>query len=874
VASAGLPVDFGRISQDHPALPKLRALLEVKVVSLSMNFPRFLLFLILAGSMGAFGGLPGMLARAHAQAPPPETDIATSPPAQTGSQAPQPIAVGEVPKRAEATRAELASLVPPEASRRTRERTEAKLDRALAETEASLARARRALAGRPNLRTLQRLQAELRGVSKLLQPLEGELDGRLARRQTSIQRLDRIEAAWNKTADVARRESPGATVVNRIAAVRGEIDQARSAAREQGRRTLALRDRLVDPGGAIVISRDQVQAAIEARFTGIFQVGQPPLWSLEVRESIAEEWKVGRSHFPKQFREVWEDPRGRLPILGFQFALFVALALGLRSLRGRARSRTDQHYDLRDAQQVFERPLATALIIVLMTPVQPMGHLGPVAAALLAAAVWSIARRFLARAMAPLAWGIALLYVVNQWGGHLDAIPTFERVAFVLQIIGALGLLLWLLRPSRLADIPPELRQAPFLRVVGAAMRLAVGVLALAIVADLFGWSDLAGLLGGGAMQGGYLGAFVFVLLKVARSLTAFALVLWPLRLLRSISKHRPLVRRRLDRLLTVAAVFLWAALFLGQLDLRGYATAGIGLALSAGVSVGTLSITLGGVLAFVLTVWLSYLLARFLDFLLQEDVFTRVETARGVPYAVAGLMRYTLILLGILAGLAAAGVELTKLTIIAGGLGVGIGFGLQNVVSNFVSGLILLFERPIQVGDTVQLSDLWGNMKRIGIRASVIHTFDGADVILPNSTLVSERLTNWTLSDQRRCITLDVGVRYGTPARKVIDLLEGVATANPTVIGEPLPKAYFWNFGDSALEFKLRVWFESFGSSFAVRSDLAVAIQDALEQADISVPFPQRDLHVVSVSPSAPSELDPEPSPPARPVTGSGDGS
>jgi small-conductance mechanosensitive channel len=229
--------------------------------------------------------------------------------------------------------------------------------------------------------------------------------------------------------------------------------------------------------------------------------------------------------------------------------------------------------------------------------------------------------------------------------------------------------------------------------------------------------------------------------------------------------------------------------------------------------------------------------------------VFTRVQTARGVPYAISGLVRYSLIFLGFFVALSAAGIELSKLTIIAGGLGVGVGFGLQNVVNNFASGLILLFERPIQVGDVVQLAGIWGTVKRIGIRASVIRTFDGAEVIVPNGVLISENVTNWTLSDDRRRIELDVGVAYGTPAQRVIELLVGVAKANPRVIADPEPQAYFVNFGDSALDFKLRVWIESYHQGFSIQSELAVAVQEALDQAGIGVPFPQRDVHIIEAS-------------------------
>ncbi len=323
-------------------------------------------------------------------------------------------------------------------------------------------------------------------------------------------------------------------------------------------------------------------------------------------------------------------------------------------------------------------------------------------------------------------------------------------------------------------------------------MRAGAALLTFAILAELAGWSDLAILLGDGVLRSGFLGLFVFVMLKVFHGLASFALLLKPLRLLRAISNHQQLVDHRLERALNVLAAGLWAALVCGQLGLLAPATDVISRILSASVNVGTLSVSVADVLVFALTVWLSFLLARLVQVILQEDVFTRVRTARGVPYAISNLARYSVIFLGLLVGLSAAGVEITKLAIVAGGLGVGIGFGLQNIVNNFVSGLILLFERPIDVGDTIEFSDTSGTMQRIGIRASLIRTFDGAEVIVPNGMLLSESVTNWTLSDRRRRVDLDVGVEYGTPAQRVIDLLVDVAKANPKVIHDPAPLAFF----------------------------------------------------------------------------------
>jgi small-conductance mechanosensitive channel len=185
-------------------------------------------------------------------------------------------------------------------------------------------------------------------------------------------------------------------------------------------------------------------------------------------------------------------------------------------------------------------------------------------------------------------------------------------------------------------------------------------------------------------------------------------------------------------------------------------------------------------------------------------------------------------------------------MTVLLGAFGVGIGFGLQSVVNNFVSGLILLFERPIHLGDTVQVGGLMGRVHRIGIRASIVRTPQGAEIIVPNSQLITEHVTNWTLSDQLRRIDLPVGVSYGTEPKKVIELLENVARAHPEVLQNPAPRALFLSYGDSSINFELRAWAE-FTKSVQVHSDLTVAVYDAVYAAGMSFPFPQRDVHVVS---------------------------
>jgi small-conductance mechanosensitive channel len=223
-----------------------------------------------------------------------------------------------------------------------------------------------------------------------------------------------------------------------------------------------------------------------------------------------------------------------------------------------------------------------------------------------------------------------------------------------------------------------------------------------------------------------------------------------------------------------------------------------------------------------------------------------------GISYATSSLLNYIILALGFIVALGAVGVDFSKVTLLAGAFGVGIGFGLQSVVNNFVSGLILLFERPVHVGDALQIGDLQGRVRRIGIRASVIRTPQGAEIIVPNAQLISEQVTNWTLSDQLRRVDLPVGVNYGAAPKKVIELLESVARAHRDVLQNPIPRCLFMSYGDSGINFELRAWAD-YTNWQQVKSDLTVAIYDAVYAAGMSFPFPQREIRMLSDNYGAP---------------------
>jgi small-conductance mechanosensitive channel len=228
-----------------------------------------------------------------------------------------------------------------------------------------------------------------------------------------------------------------------------------------------------------------------------------------------------------------------------------------------------------------------------------------------------------------------------------------------------------------------------------------------------------------------------------------------------------------------------------------------------------------------------------------MRDVFSRRKVDTGISLSISRLLHYAIVLIGLMLALATLGFELTNLTIIASALSVGIGFGLQTIVNNFVCGLILLFERPVKVGDIIQLGSQWATIRDIGLRATIIQTFDRSDIIVPNSDLITNQLTNWTLDDRNMRIILTVGVAYGSDVPLVLKTLRDCTAENPRILDNPAPLIYFMDFGESSLNFQIRVWIDDIDYMNNVRSELNQAIDNRFRELGIEVPFPQRDLHL-----------------------------
>ncbi len=227
-----------------------------------------------------------------------------------------------------------------------------------------------------------------------------------------------------------------------------------------------------------------------------------------------------------------------------------------------------------------------------------------------------------------------------------------------------------------------------------------------------------------------------------------------------------------------------------------------------------------------------------------------RLSMEAGARYATTKISQYTIAALGIFGVFGAVGVGWADVQWLVAAVSVGLGFGLQEIFANFVSGLIILFERPLRIGDTVTVGDVSGTVSKIRIRATTITDWDQKEIVVPNKTFITERLINWTLTDSTTRVVIRVGVAYGTDTSEAYRILLDTAKREPLVLFDPEPTVYFVGLGDSSLDFDVRIYVRDLGDRLPATHAYLTAVEKALSAHGIEIPFPQRDIHVRSTVP------------------------
>jgi len=806
-----------------------------------------LLLLMMHASLAQIPGLPS------------KPDAAVAKPAEAKS-----IPIAEIPQRADEDEVFAKEVIERSASA---DKTAALADelailkRNVGALEARIHGERLAALPLANLETLDRY---LRFLDRELRALQAELQQMVRPTSEAASEIVRRRKLWLDTRDDIASDQL-LTLTQRIDSLLKEFALAEKALAQPLAQQLALsRDTaavLARTGKAMSIVRAQI-AGIDRK---LFQRDTAGLFSALAQADLTRKLGMGT---------LADDLRAEIEFMdefdrSFGGINASVLWLGLLSLpvfvgvSWRARKAIAANPALTRHPLALMRPVSAWLLLCLATLVV-INFLGPTTMlkALLALA-WVPIMRLQPERMRSLLGGwvylsgvFLLLHLFGQLIGGLTLLYRLVVLLNGLLMLAALAGLLWRLRQAG---------ASPRSRLQRTVHRLAVGgcaAIAVAVVANLAGNITLAAMLTDATLISGYLGLFLLAAGSVVRSWAAF--VFRPVaEKLTSEADHAGALMQELSRLFDFGVMLAWLYGTLDAFRILRPLRAWLAAAFAWKLNFGNIAITVGGTVLFALSVYLSFWVAKTVRGILAEDVLPRMSLPRGVANSASTMTYYLLLMLGLVVALAAAGFEVSQLAIVLGALSLGIGLGLQTVVNNFVSGLILMFERPIQPGDTVEVAGTVGTVREIGMRATTFTTFEGADVVVPNGMLLSEKLINWTLTSNTRRVDIPVGVAYGSDPEKVRTLLLEVAQRTERVVHQPPPAVWFTGFGASSLDFSVRVW-TRLDDHPGVRSALGLAIHDALRDAGIEIPFPQQDLHLKSVGRGVFDRLQGKADPPA----------
>jgi small-conductance mechanosensitive channel len=679
------------------------------------------------------------------------------------------------------------------------------------------------------------------------------LTTRATRLEQQVEQVESMRATWSATREAVVQSAAPASVVDRVDATLEAISAVRTRAGGRLAHVLGLQDRV---GNQIARCDDvlaRIGAASDAQAGPLLSRDGPPIWSHEAGAVISAN---PQQRLLESLADMVDLSRGfvagRLMRVLLQVALLAIVFLLARRARAAARRQADKGPSERAAAQVFELPMSSAVVVALLaTPwIYPEAPrlMSNVVGLLVLVPALRIVRRLASPAIAPAVHALAAFFLVDRAREVCSAVPVLEQRVFLLEMVAGIVFLALAVRSERFLTNDETVTALAGRRGVVWVLWAQLSVFGVAVVAGALGYMQLARLLGGEVLASSYIALVLYAGVRVGQGLLVYLLRAWPVRHLFMVQHHGALLQRRGSQALRGLAVGTWAYFTLDALGLTSRIWSAGTVVLEARYVRGSFSLSLGDVAVFVLTIGAAFAVASVVRFVLQEDVYPRIWLPRGVSYAVSTLIRYGIILAGFVVAILVLGVNLDRVTLVAGALGVGIGIGLQNAVANFVSGLILLLERRIHVGDSIQIGDLQGEVRQIGSRASTIRTWDGAEVIVPNASLTSERVTNWTLSDRSRRVTLSIRVAYTADPELVMAILRDTAKAHPKALADPSPVALCTGFGESGLNFEVRVWTARSEDAESLLSQLALAVHGALTAAKIEIAFPQREVHIRNV--------------------------
>ena len=676
--------------------------------------------------------------------------------------------------------------------------------------------------------------------------------------QAAIQKLDEQEPMWAATL----RETEGAhdldPVIALIAGNLNDIRKLRAQAKDELQTVVSMQIQAssdVEMAGNVLDRLAQARKQLTGR---LLNRDSLPLWQIATRHQTGESAQNYGSISNRRIaiEAFFHENAGALFFVVLLLIVSLALAYRLHVMLEERNGKSDLAPDVR---RILNHWFALGLLPPLMfgyllVPNAPISLIGIVIVIsfvpILILLPQFLERRF--RLMLYLLVGFSVFNTIVTW---IPVNPTFKRELHFLGHLTLFASFAYVLPPISAARAKGE---SLVRRLVLLGLWVAVAAFGVSLLANLFGYVRLAQFLATACLYSAFIAISAFTATRVFRVLFLAGITFPAAERAAAVRIHRYQITRWVPRIVAWVGVFIWLTATLDLLSLSESFTDAVNHLLNFHIAGSAAGITLGSVLGFFVILLIGYFAGSVIRFALREEILKRFQLSRGLPELISSTLYYMILLLVFLSAVNVGGVELNKFTVLTGAIGVGFGFGLQNIINNFVSGLILQFERPIHIDDIIEVDTNMGKVTRIGVRSSTIRTFQGAEVIIPNANLISSKVINWTLSESQRRRELPVGVAYGSDPKVVLKILHQAASKHELVLTKPEPMVYFTGFGDSSLNFELHFWVMQENNGLQITSEVALTAMQLLDDAGIEIPFPQRDLHVRSIDPNTAELLAP----------------
>jgi len=700
------------------------------------------------------------------------------------------------------------------------------------------------------LSELEQLSGDWQALAKEVKDLSERLTKQATALDDEIRSLRSEESRWSASATELRNQQAALELMDINDKVLRDLSAAIKLAEDRRARLVTLQQSVAQQGVFVTGEIENLKREMEVSQRSLLEADSPPLWKVQFgsqsADSLARLLQRSYASDLKRLKAFITTRRTALTLAGLitLSALFLFVWLDLKSgLKTNAPDQTKP-------DQIFSRPVSLALLVGIVATM-PLFHDAPRGARSLLYLIGIVpAIRLLKPRLTParrqiligsivslLVWQLIIFLRVPLW---------LKRDLVEIFIVLVVSWFAWLTHKARQERAAQKQgRSLPMLGVY-----LANGLLVVAFTANLFGYVGLSDLLVQATLASAYRAVALYTIVVIGSLLISSLLQAEASQRLASVRAGGEVLVRRLSFVLALLMLLVWIHQTLNLFAIRQDVYEAIGVALNYQFKIGSATLAVSSIVAFILTLVLGYLVATVLRVILGKEILPRLKLSSGLPNAIATITHYVLLVLIFLLALAAAGVELSKFTVLTGALGVGLGFGLQNVVNNFVSGLILLFERPVRIGDLLEIGGVSGAVTKIGFRSSTLHAFDGSDLIIPNATLISQQVVNWTLTGTRRRVVLNIPVAYGNDPAQVRDLLGKTMAAHPEVLRFPVPMVLFHGFGNNALNFEIRFWAPRPEILPELKSDVALNIAAALSEAGINVPIPQVHIRPMDQKP------------------------